>query len=141
MKKGEGNKWTCPKCGRAFEREGQAHSCRIFPLEEHFKGKPRGKILYEKFKSETEKRIGEFTVDSPACCIHFVGMSTFVAVKIFKEKIQVECSLCHPLESKRVAKFVPMSANRYTHYIDLKTEAEFDDELMGWVREAYYLTK
>lgn len=133
--------WICPKCGRPFKREGQTHSCRLFPLEKHFAGKPRGAALYEKFKLETKKRVGDFIVDSPECCIHFVHTSTFVAVEIFKEKIRVEFVLNHSIESGRISKFVQMSANRYLYYLDLKTEEDIDDELMAWVREAHDLKK
>jgi hypothetical protein len=48
--------WTCPKCGRQFEREGQSHSCKLFPLEQHFENKPLGKLLYQKFKEAIKKK-------------------------------------------------------------------------------------
>jgi hypothetical protein len=36
--------WTCPKCKHKFERQGQSHSCRAFPLAQHFENKPELKI-------------------------------------------------------------------------------------------------
>ena len=139
MKKEVKTLWACPKCGREFERKGQSHSCRVFPLERHFEGKPGGKLLYEKFKQAVEKRIGLFKVDSVECCIHFVHSSTFLAVKVFKDKIQVEFGLNHPVESRRVGKFAQISANRYLHYVDVDTEDEIDEELMEWAQEAHDL--
>lgn len=132
--------WACPKCGRQFERRGQSHSCRAFPLEQHFKGKPVGQFLYEKLKQAVEKQVGVFKIESLECCIHFVGTCTFLGVKIFRDKIQVDFSLNHPMESERAARFVRMSANRYYYHVNLKTEDEMDAELKQWVQEAHELT-
>ena len=128
--------WTCPECGRQFERTGQAHSCKPFPLEQHFKGKPSGKLLFEKLKQAIKKQTGPFKIESLECCIHFVSTFTFAAVKIFKEKIRVDFSLSRKLNSQRINQFVQMSAHRYLYAIDILTENEIDDELMKWIEEA-----
>jgi Domain of unknown function (DUF5655) len=129
--------WACPKCGRHFERKGQTHSCRVFPLEQHFEGKATGKFLYERLKQALEKRLGAFTVDSVECCIHFVHSSTFLAVEIFKDKIRVEFNLNRRMEHERIDKFVQMSANRALYFIDINAEDEIDETLMRWIEEAY----
>ena len=128
--------WQCPKCGRQFEREGQSHSCKPYVLELHFKGKEIGKQLYEAFKKAVEKQIGSIKIESLECCIHFVHTSTFAAVKIFKNKIQVEFSLSHPIENPRIKKSIQMSAHRLLYYIDIVTVDEIDNELMQWIMEA-----
>jgi hypothetical protein len=133
--------WTCPKCGRQFERKGQTHSCKLFPLEEHFKGKDHSKTLYEKFRNSVKKRLGDFKIESLECCIHFVGTFTFVAVKILKEKIVVDFSLDHRLEKERAKKNIQMSAHRYLYNIEIRDENDIDDELMEWVEEAYSIMK
>ena len=128
--------WTCPKCGRKFERTGQSHSCSPFPLEQHFKGKPSGKLLFEKFKQAVKKQAGPFKIESLKCCIHFVSTFTFAAVKIFKDKIRVDFSLSRKIKSKRIYQFVQMSAHRYLYVINILTEDEIDEELMEWIKEA-----
>jgi hypothetical protein len=130
--------WTCPKCGRQFERRGQTHSCKFFPLDEHFKGKDHGRILYEKFKNVVKNTLGDFKIESVECCIHFVNIFTFVAVKIFKNKIVVDFSLERNLVAERAKKNAQISAHRYLYYITIKNENEIDDELIEWIREAYY---
>lgn len=129
--------WKCPKCGRQFERRGQSHSCKSFPVEQHFKGKPGGKLLYEKFKRVVRSQLGSFKIESLECCIHFVSTFTFAAVKIFKDKINVDFSLSRKIKSKRIAQYLQISANRYLHYIDIHTEDEIDEELIEWIEEAY----
>lgn len=128
--------WKCPKCGRQFERHGQSHSCRPFPLEQHFLGKPAGRLLYEKFKEAVKKQVGSFKIESLECCIHFVSTFTFAAVKIFKEKIRVDFSLSRKIKSKRINQYVQMSAHRYLYVIDIMYEDEIDNELMEWIQEA-----
>lgn len=131
--------WKCSRCGRQFERRGQTHSCKSFPLKQHFIGKDTGKALYEKFRKAVSKQVGSFKIESLECCIHFVSTSTFAAVKIFKDKIQLDFSLSRQVKSKRMDGFVQMSAHRYLYYINLHREDEIDEELLNWVQEAYDL--
>jgi hypothetical protein len=129
--------WICPKCGRQFERKGQTHSCRSFPLEQHFNGKDIGKILYEKFQTAIENRLGSFKIESLECCIHFVTTSTFAAVKIFKDKIRVDFSLSQKMENERANLVTQMSAHRYLYSVEITDEDEIDGELIEWIWEAY----
>ncbi len=129
--------WTCPKCKRKFERHGQSHSCQAFPLAQHFKKKPGGKILYEKLKQAITNEVGTYKVESLACCIHFVSTYTFAAVKILKDKIKVGFSLSRRIQNHRITAFTPMSAHRYLYYIDVIKADDIDRELMEWLHEAY----
>ncbi len=129
--------WTCPKCKRKFERHGQSHSCRVFPLAQHFERKPEGKILYEKLKQAIKNEVGNYKVESLECCIHFVSTFTFAAVKIMKDKIKVGFSLSRKIQNKRITEFTSMSAHRYLYYIDVMKANDIDKELMEWIQEAY----
>lgn len=129
--------WSCPKCGRQFEREGQAHSCRLFPIEQHFEGKQESKLLYEKFKQAVKKQVGSFKTESLECCIHFVSTFTFAAIKILKDKIRVDFSLRRKIKTKRPNQFLQMSANRYLYFIDIGVDDEIDVELIEWIKEAH----
>jgi hypothetical protein len=130
--------WQCPKCGRQFERQGQSHSCKPYALELHFKGKITGRLLYDVFKQAVERQIGTFKIESLECCIHFVSTSTFVAVKIFKDKIRVDFSLSRSIKSDRIHHSVQMSAHRFLYEVDILTPAAIDDELMDWIAEAHH---
>ncbi len=128
--------WKCPQCGREFEREGQSHSCKIFPLQQHFENKPQGKLLYEKFKSAIKQQVGPFKTESLECCIHFVSTFTFATAKIFRDKIEVHFGLGRKIKSKRITQCVQLSANRYLYYINIYTSDEIDNTLMEWIAEA-----
>lgn len=128
--------WTCPRCKRQFERQNQGHSCKVFPLAQHFEGREKSKALYDAFRAQTRRRVGPFKVESLECCIHFVSSSTFVAVRILKDKIEVELCRDQPLRSRRIKKCIKMSTHRYLCFVDVLEQDEIDDELLGWVEDA-----
>lgn len=60
--------WTCPECRRQFAKVNQSHSCNVYPLENHFKGKEAiGQPLFEEFVSRIKRNIGPLSIDSPKC--------------------------------------------------------------------------
>jgi hypothetical protein len=128
--------WTCPKCKRQFQRHGQLHSCRPYPLSKHFERRPIGKLLYDTLKQAIKNDIGPFKVESLQCCIHFVHTTTFAAVKIFNDKIRVDFCLSYKIKSNRITHFTPMSANRYLYCVDVLNEDEIDKGLLTWIHEA-----
>ncbi len=130
--------WKCPKCNREFEKKNQVHSCTVYPIEKHFKGKEEvARPLFEELKETINKNIGEFKIESLPCCIHFVSTYTFAAVYALRNKIRIHFTLNHKLESPRIDKFSQMSANRYLYSIDIEDKKGFDKELIKWLKEAY----
>ncbi|MBX9781719.1 MAG: hypothetical protein K2X48_00360 [Chitinophagaceae bacterium] len=131
--------WTCPTCGRQFERKGQSHSCKPYELKLHFEGKPKEKLLYQKLKDAIKKQIGPFKAESLECCIHFVSTFTFAAVKIMKDKIRVDFSLGRKIKSKKIVKEMQLSVNRFLYCVDIHDEHEIDRELLEFLQEAIEL--
>lgn len=129
--------WTCPKCGRRFERQGQSHSCKPYAIEQHFEGRSDEKKLYDHLKRAIKKHVGAFKVESLECCIHLVSTFTFAAVKIMKGRIRVDFALSRKIRDKRIVQEVKMSANRWLYLIDINKEDEIDEELLEWIKEAY----
>lgn len=133
------NSWTCPKCGRMFKRKGQTHSCKTFPLEQHFSRKAKLRTLFNKLSEAISTRIGPFNIDSVECCIHLVHQSTFSAVKVMKDQLRIDFSLDYEPSNPRIGKTAKMSKNRYLHYVDITKEEEIDADLLQWLTEAYFL--
>jgi hypothetical protein len=129
--------WQCPKCGRQFKKRNQSHSCKLYPLEQHFIGKTNGALLYEKLRIALEKIVGPFKIESLECCIHFVSSFTYAAVMVFKDKISVDFSLNHKISNPRIKQVTPMSKNRLLHCIEVSQEDEIDEELVEWIRQAH----
>lgn len=129
--------WKCPNCNRQFEKKGQVHSCKSFPLELHFKNKKESEKLYKKFKAAVKTRVGSFKIESLECCIHFVSTFAFAAVKIFRDKIRIDFSINKKIKSKRFSHIVPMSSKSILYCVDVINEDELDEELLGWIQEAH----
>jgi Domain of unknown function (DUF5655) len=134
--KEKGTFWAYPKCGRKFERQGQSHSCKVFPLEQHFINKPESRFLYKKLKEVLKNKIGDFKIESLECCIHFVSSFTFVSVKILKQHIEVGFSLNHFISSTKIKNCTQLSANRYLYYVKIMDEEDIDEILIKWIVEA-----
>jgi hypothetical protein len=134
--------WTCPKCKRKFEKKGQSHSCTVYPIEKHFKGKEGvARPLYDELKAKIRKDIGAFREESLPCCIHFVSTFTFAGVYALRDKIRIHFGLDYELKDKRIDKYSRMSANRFFYSIDVKDKKEIDKELIGWLKQAYNIKK
>lgn len=132
--------WTCPKCNRQFEKRNQVHSCNLYPLDKHFKGKEKiARPLYDKLREQIEKNIGPLKVESLPCCIHFVSTYTFGAVYALRNKVRLHFTLNHELENLRVKKSAKMSSTKYLYSVDIEKSDEIDEELISWLRQAYNL--
>jgi hypothetical protein len=130
--------WKCPRCSREFAKKGQQHSCTVYPLENHFKGRMDvARPLFDELKLRIEHDIGPFKVESLPCCIHLVSTYTFAAVYALRDRIRIHFTLGYKLNSSRIDKFSQMSTKRYLYSIDIKSNGEMDRELMNWLKQAY----
>lgn len=131
-------KWRCPKCGRTFSRTGQPHSCSTVSLESHLPGGPQ-RALFERLLAEVNSKAGECEVLSLPCCIHLVGRYDFLAVLPRKKRLEIRFVLERELANPRVQRSARISKALYKHSVDVRTAEDVDEELLGWLREAYHL--
>ncbi|MFH1547474.1 MAG: hypothetical protein ABIC57_03235, partial [bacterium] len=71
--------WTCPNCGRKFEKSNQTHSCKKIPLGQHFKNKDKTKEIFDLLLERLTKEVGECRIISIPCCVHLYGKYDFLA--------------------------------------------------------------
>jgi len=134
--------WKCPKCGRKFEKVKQQHSCAVYPVAKHLKGKKLATELYDELKLKIKKTAGPFYVESLPCCIHFVTAAfTFSAVYAMKDGLRLHFGLDHKISSKRIRRYSQIAASRYMYELDIKDKNEMDKELLAWLKEAYSTKK
>ena len=132
--------WRCPKCNRAFRRTRQPHSCRTVSLESHLRhGEQRAH--FEHLVDEVNSKVGRCEVLSLPCCIHLVGKFDFLAVLAKKERLEIRFVLKRELASSRVQRSARISKTQYKHCVDVQAAEDIDEELLSWVREAYYLER
>jgi Domain of unknown function (DUF5655) len=131
--------WTCPKCERVFDKAAQPHSCHSIPLEEHFKNKKLAKELFDHLVKEIDTKIGSCRIISIPCCIHLFGMYDFLALLPKKDRLEIRFALDRKLDTSRLKQYVPLSSKYFKNCLDIATIKEIDEELIGWLRRAYYL--
>ena len=130
--------WTCPKCGRIFERQGQMHSCRKIPLGQHFKGKGLAKELFDALLAKIKSDVGPCKIISLPCCIHLFGSYDFLAVLPKKDALEVRFSLDSAVDNPRITQSVPLSKSTYKNCLALTSKDQIDTELLSWLNKSYH---
>ena len=131
--------WTCPKCGRIFDRESQPHSCRKVPLFTHFKNKDKAREIFNHLVRHINENIGKCRIISIPCCIHLFGRYDFLAALPKTDRLEIRLALERKLDSPRLKVSVPMSAKVIKNCIDVRDQKEIDGELTRWIKESYHL--
>ena len=131
--------WQCPKCKREFSKNNQSHSCVVYPIEKHFQNKDYSKKLFKELVNQIEKNIGGVKIESLPCCIHLVSGYTFSGVWLSKDRVRLDFRVPYNIESKRIINKEELSINRKLYYLEIVEEKDIDDELLGWIRDSYFL--
>lgn len=56
-----------------------------------------------------------------------------------KERLEIRFVLERELGNSRVQRSARISRTLYKHSVDVQADDDIDEELLGWVREAYHL--
>lgn len=128
--------WRCPRCGNGFVTKNMAHSCGVFALDDLFAGRPETRRLFDSFLTFA-RRIGPFEVIPQKTRVSFLAKTRFAGVeKPTKDGLPLRIGLPRRIESPRIEN-VDQFEPWYVHYLRLTSPAEFDDELLSWLRESY----
>ena len=132
--------WTCPNCGRSFKNANQNHSCRLISKDALFvKRSPQLKSLYKKIV-EIVQQFGKFREETvPPDVIFFKTRSTFLAVKVKKDHLDIEFFLDHLESAPPVSKYLQTSKHRVAHIVPIDNEKDIDGQLTKWLKDSYNL--
>jgi hypothetical protein len=132
--------WTCPKCGRSFKHENQNHACKLIDKESLFTKRPAVlRALYNKVV-DIVRTFGEYREETVLPdVIFFKTTSSFLAVKVKKDHVEVEFFLDHIEDVPPVVKFLQTSKHRVAHVVKVDDEKDIDKQLIGWMRQSYQL--
>ena len=102
--------------------------------------------LYEAFETELYKQYPNITKKVQKSQITFSNRHVFACVSFARVKrkaelpdpyIVITLGLSYPLESERVAVKTEPYPGRWTTHIVIGSPDELDEELFGWVQQAY----
>ena len=110
-----------------------------------FEGKPLELALYEALFRRMEVSFPEAAVKVQKSQISFYGRHLFAAASLPvrrkkdwpKQCLVVTIGLSHRLESPRAAVAVEPYPGRWTNHVLVSEEGQIDEELLGWLREAW----
>jgi hypothetical protein len=103
-----------------------------------FENKPEANSLYEQLITKL-LQLGPIEPEIKKTSVHVVipGRSAFLGVHPRRDHLQLNIVLDHPLENLRALKVEQVSKNRYHNLVKVEKRADLDEELMGWLAEAY----
>jgi hypothetical protein len=129
--------WTCPSCGHQFVTANIWHSCTRYTLDHHFTGRdPKLRDLFDAWLAFVERN-GPVTVIAQKTRISFQVRVRFAGAIIRKSYIECGFWLKRRVESPRFQRVEAFTKHDFGYYFRLTDKSQLDDELAGWVREAY----
>jgi hypothetical protein len=133
-----GSLWACPRCGRAFAARNQTHTCRpLGSLDEHFAGKPPEiRAIFDRVV-ELAERNGAVTVLPERTRIALQARMSFAALQPRRACVDGHVVLARRLESPRFRRIETFGPRNHLHAFRLASLREVDDEVAGWLAEAY----
>jgi hypothetical protein len=115
------------------------HSCRTISLDQHFVNKPKAQEIFNQLLQMITKEIGKVEIISLPCCVHLYGQYDFLAALPKADKLEIRFALNRLLDSPRRINQVALSQQSYKNCIDVYDIKDVDEELLSWVKEAFFL--
>jgi hypothetical protein len=111
-----------------------------FTVASHFEGKtPNVRRIYDELLKRL-KKLGPIREDPKKTSIHLLNATALAGIATRKDSLVLTIKSDRPLNNQRIHKSEQTSARRFHHEVKLTTPAEVDNELMGWLTEAYRLS-
>jgi hypothetical protein len=106
-------------------------------LEEYFStGPPHERPVFEAVLAGL-RDVGPIYVEPVSVGIFLKRSRTFAELRPMLQWVAVSFSLERTLQSHRIARKVIVAGRRRFHVVNVRTADEVDDELLGWLTEAY----
>ncbi len=129
--------WKCTRCGRRFANRNQSHFCSRHTLEEHFRGRnPEVLALYRRFV-QMVRRCGRVSILPEKTRIAFQVRMSFAVVSFRRDVLRGHVVLARRLENPRFVRIDTISPRNHVHHFVLRSQADLNQEFLGFLREAY----
>ena len=130
--------WACDQCGRHFARSHQSHECSpAMTLEEYFATGPSHERPVFDAVHQFVVTLGPIHVEPVSVGIFIKKQGTFIELRPMSRWVALSFSLPRQIDSAKIARKPIDTGNRVFHVVNLRTPADFDDEVKAWVAESY----
>jgi hypothetical protein len=133
--------WICHQCKRKFKNANQNHSCVLVSKDDLFAKRPKFlRDLCDEIISSV-KELEEFREEAILPdVIFFKTKSTFLAIKLKKDHLEIEFFLDHHEDDPSIAKWLQTSKYRFAHVVRVDNEEDITTQLTEWIKQSYHLT-
>ena len=108
-------------------------------IDDHFADKtPEIRALYDRLVAMTQN-FGPVEQDPKKTSIHLVRNAGFAGVHPRKSYLYLNLRTDYPIDNPRITKTEQVSKNRFHNELKLNFPDEVDEELIGWLKDAYTL--
>lgn len=83
--------------------------------------------------------LGPFQEEPKKTSIHLVHTVGFAGVHPRKSYLILNLRTDYPLDNPRITKSEQVSKNRFHNEVKLTSSSQIDEELLGWLKDAYVL--
>ncbi len=131
--------WTCDECGRQFGRNKQSHECSpAMTLQEYFStGPPIEKPIFDAVVAHLES-IGPVHVEPVSVGIFFKQPRKFAQLRPMQKWVALSFSLPRRVDHRLISRKPIGHGGRHYHVVNLRGADDVDDEIRGWLTEAYF---
>lgn len=106
-----------------------------------FEGKtPELRATYEQLINRVQE-FGEVRIAPKQTSIHLEKNSGFAGVHPRKSYFNLEFRTDYKIDDPRVTRTQQLSARRFEHTVRVEKESDVDAQLLGWLKDAYTLSK
>lgn len=132
--------WICSTCHRQFRNTNQSHTCVLVDKETFFLNRPpHFRDLYEIIKNYV-LTLGVFREEAVLPdVIFYKTKSTFLAIKVKKNWLDIEFFLDHLDDIPPVKKYLQTSKRRYAHLVSIDGKEDINQQLLDWIKASYEL--
>ncbi len=116
--------------------QGPMHGCGRFTVEQHFKGKPQPRRLYDAFLKMVREN-GPVREHPVKTRIAFIARMSFCGVTVMKDKLRAGLILTRRVESPRFFQITKYTPRCFGHSFYIRSMGDLDHELRELVCEAY----
>ena len=112
-----------------------------YSVNDHFVNKdPSVRALYDELMKMLNK-VGSVKEDPKKTSIHINRNSALLGVETRKDCLLLNIKSARKVNSPRIEKTEQISAKRFHFRVRISSPNDLDDELKGWLREAYLLSE
>jgi endogenous inhibitor of DNA gyrase (YacG/DUF329 family) len=129
--------WKCPRCKRSFANTNQSHFCGNYDLQSHFEGKPPEIREIYNAVLKAIRRCGTVKVLPEKTRIAFQVRMSFAQLTTGSRWVDGHVVLARRFERPRFRKIETISPRNHVHHFRLMSVADVDEEVEGWLKEAY----